>query len=220
MDQYIIEHWEGAGIITYAFVRLVIAWWNRRSEVGRLKIDKAETDNETKKTENRTIEILMSSLQSALSSIQALQSNVDSLQAERLKTNQERIDRQNEIDRLKDDVHRNQKDAETVNAQMSGELQKLRGELVQAKTRISELERQIERKDAQIKEQDQKIALLKGELQKSEESRIVLQCEVDKLTERLNGKVDKPITDEITIRADDETNDPAPDISRESNQEG
>lgn len=198
----LLQQYGGEGLsalIIYATIMLVQSWYRNRRDKDRLKVDVDRLEIDRAKTENQTIQVLTTSVQISQQALQAQQQRIDLLEAERDSSNKLRIEMQNQIDTLKDSVLSNRKE--------TGDLQL---QLKAASAKIEDLERQLRAKDEQIRAQDQKITQLRTELEKSETDRTNLQCEVEKLTLRMNGKVDKPKTDEIPELKPTEAGESAP----------
>lgn len=91
-------------------------------------------------------------------------------------------------------------DSELATGHLTAELGKVKAKLAQTEEKLLQLQRENERLQGRVstletegREKDRKIEVLKVALDTSEQDRNKLIAQVDALSARLNGKVDKPI---------------------------
>jgi chromosome segregation ATPase len=189
MEELILKNVDGyVLLIGYIAVQLIVGRWRKGSESERNKIEaeRAKTD----------------ALEVTLEAVKGLQCLVNDLMEDKIKTNRKRIELENKVDALIDEHKReiqavrdeqkitDEKHRKVID-QTTREIYDLKVDLKTANRKIAELTRELSAKEAQIGALKSRI----DELQKSSESK---DAEIAKL---LNGKADKPITDDMTAAA-------------------
>jgi chromosome segregation ATPase len=132
-----------------------------------------------------------------------------------------------ELIQVRQEQRNQREDNERVSTQVTNELVKMKGVLKQAQDKIAAHERENERLTARVgaledegRAKDKNLAVLKIALDQSEKDKRELADELKTMQEKINGKVDKPITEEFTVEAGETKAPDQPEIEKAETPKG